>query len=60
VKKCIDQSKVLGEWSTMIGYEMDTSPVGVYVVVKTSPVDNFEHGRENDTVVSMVIYIFFF
>ena len=37
-------SRVLGEWSDMIGYGMGSSLVGVYTMGKTSPVQNFKHG----------------
>ena len=32
----------------MIGYEMDSSPAGVYSMIKTSPVENFKHGNEKE------------
>ena len=37
-------SRISGEWSNMIGNEMDSSPVGVYTMAKTSSVENFIHG----------------
>ena len=37
-------SRILGEWSNMIGYKMDSSPARLYTTAKTSPMENYEHG----------------
>jgi hypothetical protein len=37
------RSRNLGEWSNMIGYEMGTSPAGVYTMPKISPVGILKH-----------------
>ena len=37
-------TRILGEWSNMVGFEMGPSPAGVYTMAKTSLVENFEHG----------------
>jgi hypothetical protein len=36
------------QYNEMIGYEMGSSLVEVYTLVKTSPVDNFKHELRND------------
>jgi hypothetical protein len=38
------RSRILGEWSNMIGYKLGPSMVRVYTMAKTSPVENFKHG----------------
>ena len=35
------QSRILGEWSNMIGYNMGSSPAMVYTTVKTYPEAKF-------------------
>ena len=40
----VHRSRILGEWSNMIGYEMGFSPDRVYTTTKTSLVVNFKHG----------------
>ena len=47
------RSRILGEWSNLIGSKMNHSSVGVYTASKTFPVDNFKHGWKNDMVVIM-------
>ena len=37
------QSRNLGAWSNKIGYEMGSLLVGVYIMAKTSLVENFKH-----------------
>ena len=46
-------SRILGEWSKMIGYQMGSSPVGVCTMAKTSSMKNFKHERNNDMDVNM-------
>ena len=38
----VHQSRILGEWSNTIGYEMGSSLARVYTTVKTSLVENFD------------------
>ena len=38
----VQQSRILGKWSSTIGYTMGYSPAGVYTIVKTSLVESFE------------------
>jgi hypothetical protein len=37
----VHQSKNLGQWSNIIGYIMDSSLIGVYIMAKGFAVDNF-------------------
>jgi len=37
----------------MIGYQMGSSPVGVYTLAKTSSMKNSKHERNNDMDVNM-------
>ena len=46
-------SRSLGEWSNIVGYEMEILMVGVYTTAKTFAVENFKHGRNHDMVVNM-------
>jgi hypothetical protein len=40
----VHRSRVLREWSNMIGYEMGSSRATVYTMAKTFPLENFKHG----------------
>ena len=51
----VQPSRIFREWNNMIGYEMYSSPAGSYTTAKTSPVDNFKHGWNNDIAVNMNI-----
>ena len=39
----VHQSRILREWSNMIGYEMSFPPTRVYTMVKTYPMGNIKH-----------------
>ena len=45
--------KFLGKWSNTIGYELGSSPAGVYTTAQTSPVENFEHEWKIDVTINM-------
>ena len=47
------------EVHNVFGYEICSSLVGVYTMVKTFSVENFKHGRKNDMVVNMATFIHF-
>jgi hypothetical protein len=49
-------SRILGEWSNMIGYKMGSSLTGVCAMAKTSPVENFKHRWRNVMVVHMATF----
>ena len=39
----VHRSSILKEWSNMIGYEMGSSAAGIYIMAKTSSVENFKN-----------------
>jgi hypothetical protein len=39
----VHRSRILREWSNMIGYQMGSSLVEVYTMAKTSPMKDFKH-----------------
>ena len=52
----VHQSRMLGEWNNMIGYEMGSSLSRVYTTAKISPVENFKHEWKNDMVATMATF----
>ena len=51
MKECIGQ-EFLGEWSSMIDYEMCSSSAGVYIMAKTSSMKKFKHEWKNNMTVN--------
>jgi hypothetical protein len=43
-------SRILGEWSNMIGYKMGSSPIKVYITAKNFRVENIKHGLKHGMV----------
>ena len=49
----VHRSRISGEWSNMIGYEMGSSPARVSTMAKTSLVENFKHERKDNMDINM-------
>jgi hypothetical protein len=45
----VHRSRILGEWSNMVGYKMGLSLAGVYTTAKTCPMENFKYGWKKMT-----------
>ena len=50
-------SRILEEWSNLIGCKMSSSPIGVYTTAKTCPVENFKHRWKNDIVTNIATFV---